>query len=628
MATSTAIFTYASLDSDQADSFRLLSLLPGLDNSPIECALRHTRRSAPFQPYEALSYAWGDPNLTGEILVNGLPFSITRNLEHALRSLRQDGVARTLWVDAICIDQSQVLERNHQVAQMHQIYAEAERVIIWLGDSSDDSDMAIAFMWEVCESLAARGEFSEDAIRSGQYLEKDFRDGIGEFLGPESDDGWEAVARLLSRDWWERAWVIQELVVAKDAICYCGKTSLAWSVVCANIDAIGSGGLMTIARSSHHFSKSEALDRAWGVSYLRKKFIKEGHISLWILLHRNRRQYCMDPRDKVYSILGMTNQRIRGTLQPDYTKSVSQVFTMAIVTDIKHFEDLEVLNLVEHSSITPNQLLPSWVADVQNVVKTWRFTKYAPKSQPYISAELNPITFSDDLHILHTDGLFLDVVEDTCVQQTDAELGPLPPVDDDKWTWKIENMTARLANEGGISTSNQEGGFKTPEDLARSVERAIYDVMIAGQIPTPADWIQHDVRYPDEQPLKVEGGDFQQSHLSSKAASNEQAPPESLHSSFLKPTDWKTLLFHASNQTRGRNLILSKTRYLALASKATQPGDQIFVLFGLHELAILRPQDDGTFKFVGTAYVHGFMKGEALEGWRQGEFRQQRVSIR
>jgi Heterokaryon incompatibility protein (HET) len=285
MATSTAIFAYASLDSKQADSFRLLSLLPGLNNSPIECTLRHTRRSAPFQPYEALSYAWGDPNLTSEILVNGLPLSITRNLEHALRSLRQDsakdGAARTLWVDAICIDQSHVLERNHQVAQMDKIYAGAERVVIWLGDSSDDSDMAIAFMRKVYERLAANGEFSGYTVRSGQYLEKNFQDGIEEFLGPEYDDEWEAVARLLSRDWWERAWVVQELVVAKDAICYCGKTSLAWSVVCANIDAIGNGLLMTIAQSSHHFSKSGALDSGlWRIISPKKVHKKRSYRSL------------------------------------------------------------------------------------------------------------------------------------------------------------------------------------------------------------------------------------------------------------------------------------------------------------------------------------------------------------
>jgi hypothetical protein len=334
----------------------------------------------------------------------------------------------------------------------------------------------------------------------------------------------------------------------------------------------------------------------------------------------------MDPRDKVYSILGMMNQRIRRTLRPDYTKSVSQVFTMAIVADIKPFGDLEVLNLVDHSSITPNQMLPSWVADLQNIAQTKRLTKYVPKSKSYRSVRLNPVTFSGNLRILHADGLFIDVVKDTCVQQTDAALEQLPPADDDRWTWDIEEMGARLANEGGISTSNQEERFKTPEDLARSVERAIYDVMIAGQITALSNWVQHDVRYPDEKPLNVEDGDFQQNHLSGKATANDQVP-KPLHGSALKPTNWKTMLYYASKQTLGRTLILSKTRFLALASKATQPGDQIFVLFGLHELAILRPQDDGTFKFVGTAYVHGFMKGEALKGWQQGEFRQ-RVSIR
>lgn len=188
-------------------------------------------------------------------------------------------------------------------------------------------------------------------------------------------------------------------------------------------------------------------------------------------------------------------------------------------------------------------------------------------------------------------------------------------------------MRTALTNEGGIWTSNQGEGSKTPKDLRRSLERAIYDVMIAGQICTLSDWVQHDVRYPDEEPLNTEDGDFQLSHLSGQATANERAS-EALPSNVFKPVDWKTLLFHASNQTLGRTLILSKTRYLALASKATQPGDQIFVLFGLHEPTILRPQDDGTFKFVGTAYVHGIMKGEALKGLAQGVFRQQRVSIR
>jgi hypothetical protein len=72
----------------------------------IECTLTHTRRTSPIEPYEALSYAWGDPTRSNEIVLNGSLFPITHNLEQALRSLRSSngGSARSLWVDAICID--------------------------------------------------------------------------------------------------------------------------------------------------------------------------------------------------------------------------------------------------------------------------------------------------------------------------------------------------------------------------------------------------------------------------------------------------------------------------------------------------------------------------------------------
>jgi hypothetical protein len=517
---------------------------------------------------------------------------------------------------------------------MHEIYAGAETVVIWLGDASADSDVAIAFMWEVYQRLASKGQFSGDSVRSGQYLEADFQDGIEEFLGPESDDEWEAVAQLLSRDWWQRAWVVQELVVAKDAICYCGKTSVAWCVICALIEAIGNGMLMTIAKPSHHFSISGAFDRAWGISYLRSQFTDRGHIDLWNLLHRNRRQDCADPRDKVYSILGMTHQEIRRTLRPDYTRSASQVFTMAVVSDIKDARDLEVLHLVDHGGIPPSETLPSWVADFQKAVQTWRFTKFDPEFKSYKSSS---ITFSEDLRILNTDGFLIDTVVETRVQQTDVAFGPLLPYYDkwnyhDKWAWDIEQMATKLLNEGGIRTSKLRERSKTPKDVRRSVERAIYDVMIAGQLSTLSDWVQHDVRYLDEdgsntiattRPVNKRNGDSQPFD---QTGTHEPAP-QSSNGDVSKPIGWENMLFQAMNQTLGRTLILSTKRYLGLASKATEPGDHIFVLSGLLEPAILRLQEGGTYKFVGIAYVHGIMKGEAWKDLERELFRQQRVSI-
>ncbi|KAE9366359.1 hypothetical protein N431DRAFT_430453 [Stipitochalara longipes BDJ] len=137
-----------------------------------------------------------------------------------------------LWVDAICIDQAHVSERNHQVTQIGEIYAGAERVVIWLGEASRDSDMALTFMLKLYEHLATKGEISITTVQSSQYSGTDFALTLRELLlNQKCSDELEAGARILARPWWRRAWVVQELVVAKDAICYCGKMSVPWSVM-------------------------------------------------------------------------------------------------------------------------------------------------------------------------------------------------------------------------------------------------------------------------------------------------------------------------------------------------------------------------------------------------------------
>ena len=94
--------------------------------------------------YESLSYAWGDSAAKSSIHLNGQPFDVTINLAHALRSLRRQGDdisdARILWIDAICIDQGNLLERSQQVQRMGSIYKTANQVIIWLGNYHEPED--------------------------------------------------------------------------------------------------------------------------------------------------------------------------------------------------------------------------------------------------------------------------------------------------------------------------------------------------------------------------------------------------------------------------------------------------------------------------------------------------------
>jgi hypothetical protein len=137
--------------------FRLLALLPSEDDSAgIESRIVHSSiQDAPS--YEALSYAWGKDVADRPILIDGKPFNIRNNLYDALRRLHLVDKARELWIDAICINQIDVEERNFQVAQMGNIYANAKEVAIWLGAEADESDGAMKFIPGLSSAFGSDG---------------------------------------------------------------------------------------------------------------------------------------------------------------------------------------------------------------------------------------------------------------------------------------------------------------------------------------------------------------------------------------------------------------------------------------------------------------------------------------
>lgn len=136
---------YDSLRSHPTNEIRLALLHPATsEHQDIACDLQVA--SLKNEPnYEALSYTWGPPfngqSLEyGTILLSGAVTRATGNLFHALRRLRLPNTIRTLWIDAICINQDDVLERSQQVAMMSQIYAGARRVLVWFGEDSELRD--------------------------------------------------------------------------------------------------------------------------------------------------------------------------------------------------------------------------------------------------------------------------------------------------------------------------------------------------------------------------------------------------------------------------------------------------------------------------------------------------------
>lgn len=116
-------------------------------------------------------------------------------------------VCRTLWIDSICINQTDLDERSQQVQMMSMIYTRSSNVCIWLGEDTDDDELAINFIHEEIAHLRNFDTISSDET----YSEK-----------------WHALMMLMQREWFTRRWVVQEIALAKRAQIHCGPYSIPW----------------------------------------------------------------------------------------------------------------------------------------------------------------------------------------------------------------------------------------------------------------------------------------------------------------------------------------------------------------------------------------------------------------
>src|SRR2546421_3961507 len=139
-------FQYSSLPVDkEADTIRVIEIQPGYDQQPITCLVKHVRLTEP-PPYEALSYSWGDPTPSFRVYCDGKHLTISKSLYIALGNLRSTTTSRVLWADAICINQQDLAERGQQVRLMRKVYEKAARVIVWLGEEAENSNLGFCLI--------------------------------------------------------------------------------------------------------------------------------------------------------------------------------------------------------------------------------------------------------------------------------------------------------------------------------------------------------------------------------------------------------------------------------------------------------------------------------------------------
>lgn len=320
--------------------------------------------------YAALSYAWGDLKDTTDIIVNGVEVEVTKNLAIALQELYQGGNFSgrfRLWIDALCINQGNLEERNQQVAAMRSFYSNAWSVVCFVGPEADNSTKALNLATELSTYYgdAKKCETLQYALMHGHNLHE-----------PGS---WLALNMLTLRPYWERLWVIQEITLGGTRVMLCcGSQQLHWQTFCHGLEVIHK--YLWLAKNKCVMRDRMDIDvldkRGWDTSgplhHISKDLwaftqAQEAHsenIRLDRLLEVANFANCFDDRDKVYGLIGIMGPHFSKLIVPDYSLSAASVFASTAKAYIKVYGTLELLR---DANLWGGVVTATWVPDW-----TWR----------------------------------------------------------------------------------------------------------------------------------------------------------------------------------------------------------------------------------------------------------------
>ncbi|KAF2433640.1 hypothetical protein EJ08DRAFT_707209 [Tothia fuscella] len=330
--------------SKATDEIRVLHLNPG--SLSLSGRLEHTTLSD-HGNYEALSYVWGSPKKDEDlVLEDGSVLKITKSLSEALRDLCPKSTGASI---------------------------RAKRVVTYIGAEADDSSLAIDFAYELHNYAAAhihpdpRLHIKAEAVNLG--------------LPPLHDPRWRAVRSLILRPWSSRSWCAQEFVLNKDVLMMCGRKEIAdWHLIPGIVNLVFDRRLPVYLLPTHAedpMSLRECLVQLW---QFRRIFTRKPKgFDLLSLLRRTHSLGATDPRDKVYSLIGVAQDAKVLTVDVDYSLPVYSLYTETAGAILETYQSTDLL----YSNLSRKSYrLPSWVPDWS----TWLFGSHGTISPRWYNA--------------------------------------------------------------------------------------------------------------------------------------------------------------------------------------------------------------------------------------------------
>lgn len=628
------------LGAKKPKTFRLVELLPGKPGDPIRCRL-HEVATGTRTAYEAMSYCWGNPQDKTAIECNGKRLGIPSTLAAALGGLRQRDRPRHLWADAICIDQSDPLDKAMQVPRMRSIYSGSQRTLVWLGAVTDSAAPRISLGSRACVHLAVPILGLADRRRAAPTVRVlDSRTGEARRMSVFSGSFYLTMAYMLRQEWFRRAWVVQEVAVSAGVTILFDHLEYQWDELVAALKFLyGVKFPLAFLPSPQHLA---AIDHE-------RNLHASLASSLPGVLVRHRRCRATDQRDKIFAFAGLVSpasaaRDVRVTYaDADPPAAVFRELATSIITRDRSLDILSGLPTSSPRAGAPISL-PSWVPD-------WSSEPDLNRSYAW---SVGPATLAG---IETRDGL-----GQACrFAATRRSRYNKPEISGDTLTVPghlLGTVTYAGPSFAGVRLPTEVSRFRDiPKGWMQTLRSVLQarDVLVQWKtavVPAPITSASAQTKIPGGGRLypptgedmdvvfwqTICAGGYATSPVLQKAASiwerlmrsraNNVVLTGVLRSFDVMGALYSTFVFVAillkndpviEHRLQGwyvlnRRMVKLRNQSVGLANCAVEVGDEVFLLQGSSVPLILRRCEKvGAWRFIGDAYVHGFMNGAAWD---------------
>lgn len=373
------------------DSTRVLVLFPAQNTvDDLRCYMDEVRLSDALDEskgYTALSYVWGAHEAFHMIWFGNHSLRIRPNLDSALRNLRRRDRTIRLWVDAVCIDQSSLLERNHQVQQMRDIFSAASDTVIYLGPQ--DGGHTGHSAWNFLE------RHSSWALDENRDIDRNAAARLNEHLTSFRGDLKDVEVDVLSRSWFRRLWVFQEAVVSHSLSIQCGNRRISWDDFCE---------ILLLSPRLHDryglsLQDNQKLDIVRDINISRREYLQhrglkrflpswqlpetfgpsQGVMDILAILSRARYLEASDERDKIYGLVGISTGI--NTADPrfaiDYRLSYRKLCIRFARNHIEATKSYDIFSYIDAATESlVNFQAPRWLSLLPSWVPNWHYQEY------------------------------------------------------------------------------------------------------------------------------------------------------------------------------------------------------------------------------------------------------------